>query len=45
MNEIAWGKFAHYHQDETDLDHALSNIRILIKEYRTKYDIWYEEIK
>jgi hypothetical protein len=21
MNEIAWGKFAHYHQDETDLDH------------------------
>jgi hypothetical protein len=28
--------------DENDLDHALSNIRILIKEYRQKHDRWYE---
>lgn len=38
-------KLAESIMDETDLDHALSNIRILIKEYRTKYDIWYEEVK
>lgn len=38
-------KLAESIMDETDLDHALSNIRILIKEYRIKYDIWYEEIK
>jgi hypothetical protein len=31
--------------DETDLNYALSNIVILIKEYRKKYDIWYEEVK
>ena len=28
--------------DEFDLDRALSNIEILIKEYRTKHDTWYE---
>ena len=28
--------------DENDLDHALSNIRILVKEYRQKHDRWYE---
>lgn len=30
MDKIAWGKFAHYHYDETDLDQrwALTIIRI-----------------
>ena len=29
--------------DEQDLSNALSNIRILIREYRQKHDRWYEE--
>ena len=31
--------------DEDDLSYALSNIRILIKEYRKNIDRWYEETK
>jgi hypothetical protein len=31
--------------DEEDLSNALSNTRILIKEYREKIDRWYEEAK
>jgi hypothetical protein len=31
--------------DEEDLSNALSNIRILIEEYRKKHDRWYEETK
>ena len=38
-------KLAESIMDETDLDYALNNIVILIKEYRKKYDIWYEEVK
>jgi hypothetical protein len=34
-------KLAETIMDEDDLDHALSNIRILIQEYRTKHDPWY----
>jgi hypothetical protein len=35
-------KLAETIMDENDIDHALSNIRILIKEYRQKHDRWYE---
>lgn len=34
-------KLAETIMDENDLSHALSNIRILIQEYRTKHDPWY----
>jgi len=36
-------KLAYAIFDEQDLSNALANIRILIKEYREKYDIWYEQ--
>jgi RNase adaptor protein for sRNA GlmZ degradation len=31
--------------DESDFSYAISNIRILIKEYREKTDTWYERTK
>jgi hypothetical protein len=36
-------KLAYAIFDEEDLSNALSNIRFLIKEYREKYDKWYEQ--
>ncbi len=38
-------KLAYAIFDEEDLSNALSNIRILIEEYRKKHDRWYEETK
>ena len=36
-------KLAYAIFDEEDLSNALSNIRFLIKEYREKYDKWYDQ--